>query len=572
MYRKLESRRAFLAKSILASGGVILSSQLVGLEKNNEWEMSNLDGSKGYHFLHGVGSFDPISSAVIIWTRFTPTEALVGQSIQVRFEVSKNHSFTQLVAEGMVKALPKHDYTVMVDVNRLPSNSKFFYRFSYENAQSVVGETLTLPEPSAAVNELTIAVCSCSNYPTGYFNVYDAIAKSEADVVLHLGDYIYEYGGPESYGDNPVLKRQHDPYNEILTLEEYRKRYRQYRSDESLQLVHQKKPFIVVWDDHEVANDAFKEGAENHQENEGDFEERKTLAIKVHDEYLPIRRASSSTIYRNFEFGTLVNLVMLDTRIVGRDRQIDIKSFYSPEGFNAADFSLALADPSRRLLGETQLNWAAKTITSSSATWQVLGQQVLMGKLFLPAELLVANANADAGKISRAQVLTLQTELTQLKSRLLQGDTSLSAIDLERIKTLVPYNLDAWDGYFAEREMLYDSLRDKKVVVFAGDTHNAWHNELQDVNGMKIGEEFATPSVTSSGLENYLELETENIPSFEESLQILIDNLKYLDASRRGFLLTHFTSTTAKTSYRFVDNIHTQSYEVAEGKSISYSG
>ena len=169
-------------------------------------------------------------------------------------------------------------------------------------------------------------------------------------------------------------------------------------------------------------------------------------------------------------------------------------------------------------------------------------------------------------------LITSIQELTQLKSRLLQGDTSLSAIDLERIKTLIPYNLDAWDGYFAEREMLYDSLRDKKVVVFAGDTHNAWHNELQDVNGMKIGEEFATPSVTSSGLENYLELETENIPSFEESLQILIDNLKYLDASRRGFLLTHFTSTTAKTSYRFVDNIHTQSYEVAEGKSISYSG
>jgi alkaline phosphatase D len=572
MERKIESRRAFLAKSILASGGVLVSTQLIACMSDDEPLLVNPDGSVGYHFLHGVGSFDPIATAVMIWTRFTPTEALVGQAIDVRYEVSSSTSFNSLVAEGTVQALPAHDYTVMVDVDSLSPNSKLYYRFSYQGAQSVIGETITLPEASAAISELNVAVCSCSNYPTGYFNVYDAIAKSEADVVLHLGDYIYEYGGAGSYGDNPLLARPHDPNKEILTLEEYRKRYRQYRTDESLQLAHQKKPFIVVWDDHEVANDAFKNGAENHQEDEGSFEERKALAIKVHDEYLPVRSTALGTIYRNFEFGSLLNLVMLDTRIIGRDRQLALESFFTAEGFDGAGFAAAMADSTRRLMGDAQLGWAAATVGGSSATWQVLGQQVLMGKMFFPAELLIANASAAAGQITQEQVLALQAELTQLKARALQGDPSLTDTDLARIGTTIPYNLDAWDGYFTEREMLFGALKGKKTVVFAGDTHNAWHSELRDLSGDKIGEEFATPSVTSPGLESYLALDAESTPLLEQSWQILVDDLKYIDSSRRGYLLTKFTAGAATTSYRFVSTIESTAYSIIEGKSVSYSG
>lgn len=572
MERKIESRRAFLAKSILASGGVLLSTQLIACMSEDELLSVNPDGSIGYHFLHGVGSFDPIATAVMIWTRFTPTEALLGKSIEVRYEVSSSINFNSLIAKGTVQALPEHDYTVMVDIDTLPPHSKFYYRFSYQDSKSVIGETITLPEASAAVSELNIAVCSCSNYPTGYFNVYDAIAKSEADVVLHLGDYIYEYGGVGSYGDNPQLARPHDPNKEILTLEEYRKRYRQYRTDESLQLAHQKKPFIVVWDDHEVANDAFRDGAENHQENEGSFEERKALAIKVHDEYLPVRSSSVGAIYRNFEFGSLANLVMLDTRIIGRDRQIALESFFTAEGFDGAGFAAAMADPNRRLMGNDQLGWAAATIGGSSATWQVLGQQVLMGKMFFPAELLIANANAAAGQITQEQVLALQAELTQLKARDLQGDPTLSATDLTRIRTTIPYNLDAWDGYFTEREMLFSVLKGKKTVVFAGDTHNAWHSELRDLSGDKIGEEFATPSVTSPGLESYLALDATSTPLLEQSWQILVDDLKYIDSARRGYLLTKFTQGSATTSYRFVSTIESQTYSVIEAHLVSYNG
>ena len=572
MDRKIESRRAFLAKSILASGGVLLNTQLMASNSNENPLMINADGSVGYHFLHGVASFDPISSAVMIWTRFTPTEEIVGQSISVRYEVSKSNSFNQLIAEGTAVASADHDYTVVIDVNGLEPNSKLYYRFGYENSKSVIGETITLPATDEPLNELNIAVCSCSNYPTGYFNVYDAIAKSEADVVLHLGDYIYEYGGVGSYGDNPTMARQHNPSKEILTLEEYRKRYRQYRTDESLQLAHQKKPFIVVWDDHEVANDAFKDGAENHQQNEGSFEERKALAIKVHDEYLPVRNSRVGEIYRNFEFGSLVNLVMLDTRIIGRDRQISLESFFTSEGFNNASFSAAMVDPRRKLLGDTQLSWATEILANSSSTWQVLGQQILMGKMFFPAELLIANANAGRGKASKEAALSLQAELTQLKVRDLQGDPTLSESDLKRIRTVIPYNLDAWDGYYNERELLYRALKGKKTVVFAGDTHNAWHNELRDMNGKKIGEEFATPSVTSPGLESYLGLDSKSAPVLEKSWKILVDELQYLDSSRRGYLLTKFTKDSVTTSYRFVDTIENIDYSISEFKSVSYGG
>ena len=263
---------------------------------------------------------------------------------------------------------------------------------------------------------------------------------------------------------------------------------------------------------------------------------------------------------------------MLDTRIIGRDRQISLESFFTSEGFNNASFSAAMVDPRRKLLGDTQLSWATEILANSSSTWQVLGQQILMGKMFFPAELLIANANAGRGKASMEAALSLQAELTQLKVRDLQGDPTLSESDLKRIRTVIPYNLDAWDGYYNERELLYRALEGKKTVVFAGDTHNAWHNELRDMNGKKIGEEFATPSVTSPGLESYLGLDSKSAPVLEKSWKILVDELQYLDSSRRGYLLTKFTKDSVTTSYRFVDTIENIDYSISEFRSVSYSG
>ncbi|WP_373518619.1 alkaline phosphatase [Pricia sp.] len=449
-----------------------------------------------------------------------------------------------------------------------------FYRFVQEElrAESVIGETITLPQAGASLDSLKLAICSCSNFPAGLFNVYDAIAHSDADVVVHLGDYIYEYGEGD-YGTNhntEALNRVHDPKTEILSLEDYRMRYRQYRTDEGLQLAHQKKPFIVVWDDHEITNDAYKTGAENHDEDEGNYQQRKNRAIRVHGEYLPIRTDNGAIIYRNFEFGNLVNLVMLDTRIIGRDKQLSFSDYFRADGnLDVAAFSQAIGDPSRNLLGPEQLSWASSTIGGSGASWQVIGQQVLMGKMFVPAELLLsigAIASGNATPETFQQLLQLITELSVLKTRALQNDPTLTNAELSRINSVLPYNLDAWDGYPVERERLFSLLKGKNTVVLAGDTHNAWNNDLLDSGGNKIGEEFACSSVTSPGFEGLFGDDPDTIMGIERAFTLLIDNLKYFDASRRGYVMAGFTSGSATASYRFVDTIDSENYLVFEGK------
>ncbi|MGB7395618.1 MAG: alkaline phosphatase D family protein, partial [Pricia sp.] len=402
MKREITSRRAFLAKSILASGGIILGSQLLAC-KEDDFPLLGSGGTDDIpRFLHGVGSFDPTADAVIIWTRFTPTEKEIYREIEIKWQVATDSGFGDVVAEGSSLCSITDDFTVVEDVTGLASDGKYYYRFVQEElkVESVIGETITLPKAGASCDTLKLAVCSCSNYPAGLFNVYDAIAQSDADVIVHLGDYIYEYGEGD-YGTNEntePLNRVHDPKTEILSLEDYRMRYRQYRTDEGLQRAHQKKPFIVVWDDHEITNDAYIDGAENHNEGEGNYQERKNRAIRVHGEYLPIRTDNGAIIYRNFEFGNLVNLVMLDTRIVGRDKQLNFADYFMADGsLDVAAFSTAISDPDRNLMGAEQLAWAGGAIGGSGASWQVIGQQVLMGKMFVPAELLISIATIASG-------------------------------------------------------------------------------------------------------------------------------------------------------------------------------
>ncbi|NJB37863.1 alkaline phosphatase D family protein [Croceivirga sp. JEA036] len=581
MKRKITTRRAFLAKSILASGGVILTSQMVACEKLDEFLGDEADAPTNIpRFLHGVGSFDPIATAVLIWTRFTPTAEELTHQIAVKWQVATDEQFKTVVKEGIQYATEENDFTIVEDVTSLTPNGRYYYRFIQEDLGEIspVGETITLPMPGSAVDSLKLAVCSCSNYPAGLFNVYDAMAKSDVDIILHLGDYIYEYevGGYGTNANTASLGREHDPQNEILTLEDYRLRYRQYRTDEGLQLAHQKKPFIVVWDDHEITNDAYKEGAQNHQDSEGDYQARLARAIKVHGEYLPVRTDQDGIIYRNFEYGNLANLVMLDTRIVGRDKQLAFSDFINADGsFDAIGFTNAVADPTRELMGAAQLSWTATRITGSTAKWQVLGQQVLMGKMTIPAELLTLVGRVAGGDTSAATLELLAntiTELSTLKARQLQGDNSLTPQEQGRLAASVPYNLDAWDGYFVEREKLFAALAGKNTVVLAGDTHNGWHNELIDSNGNKIGEEFGCPSVTSPGFEGLFGEDPTTIAGIEQAFTLLIDGLKYFDAKQRGFVKVHFTPGAANASYHFVDTIATNNYSVLQGYETNYVG
>ncbi|MBO2008773.1 alkaline phosphatase D family protein [Hymenobacter negativus] len=567
------TRRQFVRNSALLTGGVaLLPGLLTSCKDDSDDPTINYTGNFG--FREGVASFDPSASNIILWTRYTNADNETGDA-SVRWEIATSNAFNPLVASGTIAAAASTDYTAVVDVPGLAANTKYYYRFRNERtkAESVVGETRTLPTGSQA-SSVKLAVVSCANFQAGLFNVYGAVAASDADAVVHLGDYIYEYGagGYGTTGSTAALNRAHLPATEILSLSDYRTRYRQYRSDKQLQRAHQLKPFICVWDDHEYANDAYTTGAENHQPaTEGNFEDRKRAANQAWFEYLPARTTDKSKIYRRFEFGNLVNLLMLDTRIVGRDKQLSLSDYFSSTGvFNAAAFGTAWQNPSRSMLGADQRAWLGSALGGSSARWQVLGSQVLMGKMYIPAELLpiIAQLVTAPSATLLAQYSTVATQLSTIKARVLANDPTVTAAERARVSTVLPYNLDAWDGYPAERENLYAAAGNKALISLAGDTHNAWHSDLTTSTGRRAGAEFACSSVSSPGFEALLAGNSAAIAGFEQSNQLLIDDLQYLDASKRGYILATFTASNATAEYRYVAGLETENAATTTGKTV----
>lgn len=566
------SRRKFIRNSVIAATGAILLPSAVTSCKKDKFEQP--DSKAG--FKEGVASFDPTQDQVILWTRYTPAENENAKP-RIALDVAKDRDFKSVIVSQSVEVDTDSDYTVYVDVSQLQSNTKYFYRFRNEKtkAVSVTGETKTLPT-AGQVSEVKLAVVSCANFQSGLFNVYGAVAESDADVVIHLGDYIYEYPAG-AYGSNPstdTLNRAHKPAGEIITLEDYRTRYRQYRGDEQLQKAHQLKPFICVWDDHEIANNAYKDGAQNHQADEGDFATRKMSAIQVWHEYLPARVTDNAKIYRSFEFGNLASLFMLDTRIAGRDKQLEYADYFTATGLNAERFLPDWQNPQRTILGEVQRNWLVSKIAASTSKWQVLGNQVLMGKMFIPAELLLLTAQISAGSKDPAlfvQYNTVVTELVTIKTRLLNNDPTLTTVEKSRVLTVLPYNLDAWDGYPVEREMIYGAAAGKKLISLAGDTHNAWQSDLTDSARNKKGVEFATSSVSSPGFEAIFGSSPQTLASFEQANTFLIDDLNYVDASKRGYVMASFSASQAKAEWRYIDTLTNLSTATVTGKMITES-
>ncbi len=575
------SRRAFLKNSLLFSGGVLLAPNFISCSKDDEPINQAPTDLKLSNFNEGVASFDPTATSIILWTRYTASKS---GSVNLSWEISTDAKFSQVLRQGKVVTDETRDFTIAVDVQGLPSNKSFYYRFYNVMTKevSVIGETITLPSSSDTISQVRMAVCSCANFAAGLFNVYEAMAKSDVDVIVHLGDYIYEYGAGE-YGTNQYtssLGRTHVPAKEIITLDDYRARYKQYRKDEKLKLAHQKKPFIAVWDDHEITNDTYKDGAQNHQPNEGDFSARKLAALKAYSEYIPLKTGNDSRIYRDFHFGNLLSLYMLDTRVIARDKQLEYATYFSSNGsFNATAFQTDLLNPSRQLLGTEQLGWLGSKIASSASKWQVLGQQVLMTKMMLPSELLMlmAQINGEIDALGSAQPATLQAfqtsvgGLVTIKSRILANDPTVSAADKLRLSTVLPYNLDAWDGYPVEREKLFALLNGKKMVTLAGDTHNAWQGELKSSSNKVVGLELATSSVTSPGLETYLGLGGTQLAQFEQALNLLIDDLEYSNLSKRGYLKATFSALDVKAEWFFATSVFEEGATVNLEKTITKS-
>lgn len=508
-------------------------------------------------FEHGVASGDPGLTYVILWTRVTPKETTTGD-IEVDLEVAADPDFKTLVtASRGLRARASRDWTVKHDLDGqgLKPGTEYWYRFKANGVTSPVGRTKTLVK--GAAKDAVLAVVSCSLYPNGYFNAYDAIAKlPRVDAVVHLGDYIYEYGGaPQDYGMNsPVAKsRAPQPPHEIVTLDDYRRRHAQYKTDPALQAAHARAPWIVVWDDHETANDSWVGGAENHNpdKGEGDWTARKAAALKAYYEWMPIREAAlPEAAWRSFQFGDVASLLMVETRLTARtpelsyDRDMPIVD----DKPDVAAFAAKWKDPSRRMLGEGQEQWLAGQVSASvqaKTAWQVLGNQVVMARVASP------NLKATMGEAAYG---ALQAKLPEYARKRVDQSVAMSAFD-------VPSNLDAWDGYPADRQRVYDIFTAAKArpIVLAGDSHMFWANELwNDAGQRRVAVEFGTTSVTSPGYGDVLP----GVPIGEAFVQ-RNKEVKYAHPSAKGFVLLTLEHGKATSELMAVSTIMETTYKVA---------
>lgn len=433
-------------------------------------------------FADGVASGDPLADAIILWTRVRP--ASVDESVELFFEMAIDPDFEMRVAADYISQLTTadRDHTMKIDVADLDADTTYYYRFYAQGRTSPIGRTRTAPDGPS--DRLRFAVTSCASYAHGHYHAYDEISgRADLSAVFHLGDYIYEFGDGV-YGD----VRTYDPPHETVTLDDYRRRYRHQRADPGLYEIHRQHPFIVTWDDHEVANDAWTDGAENHSDDEGDWFERKAAGVQAFFEWLPIREGEPGRVYRRLSYGDLVDIIVLDTRYEGRDEQIALTDMGALESIN---------DPDRQLLGEAQESWCFDRLSESTAQWKLLAQQVMVGHMILTP--------GEDGEPHR------------------------------------PFFADPWDGYEHARRRLLNHISDNDiadVVVLTGDVHSSFVNDctIDPLLGYdsatgdgSVCVEFVTPGITSPGL------------SFDDGTLSLIlsrnPHMQWVEVLKKGYLV-----------------------------------
>ena len=451
-------RRTLLRLAGLSTGATVVATAT----------LSGVAGAAAAAFRHGVASGDPLPGGILLWTRVTPTpESLpgsgVGPAVTVDWQVAADAGFAAVVQSGSVTTGPERDHTVKVDVAGLTPATTYCYRFGVAGAWSPVGRTMTAPAADDAVTRLRMGVVSCANWEAGYFAAYHHLAaRGDLDLVVHLGDYLYEYGTGEFAAAGTVV-RAAQPAHEVLDLADYRIRHALYKTDPDLQALHASVPWVITWDDHEVANDMWSGGAENHTPaTEGDFGARVAAARQAYAEWMPVRLGADGAIHRRLRYGRLLELSMLDLRTY-RSRQA-----------SGADVD----DPDRTIIGPDQLAWLTDGLTGSTAQWKLVGNPVM---------------------ISRLDVGTLPAWLLGPLAELLGVPANGYAL-----------NGDQWDGYNADRETLVDALRadrTRDVVFLTGDIHTSWASELttRDTGPRNpAAAEFVVPSVTSDNINDFL--------------------------------------------------------------------
>jgi alkaline phosphatase D len=526
---------------LLTTRRSLLAGAAVAATPRAAWAQSLSTGV----FTHGVASGDPLPDGVVLWTRFA------GGDGRIAWEVAEDEGFTRVAQRGQAQASQVSDYCVKVDARGLAPGRTYYYRFLSASGPSPTGLTRTAPEQAQA---LTVGLVSCCNYAFGYFHAYRHLAaRADVDLVIHAGDYIYEYGLDEyPRAALTVAGRAFDPPRECVTLEDYYQRYRQYHTDPDLLELRRLKPIAAVWDDHEFANDASATGAQNHQSNEGAYADRVAAASKAYFDWMPIRRpeATGVRVYRNLDWGNLARISLLDTRLIGRTRQLDYRSSLGLRFLlggvgveSAADEfrRTQLEDPTRTLLGADQEAWLAQSFAQSKErgqTWQVVAQQIAMGQ-----QLVGAGATAmvpPAAHDNSRRFVAAAERLGQLS---------------------MPWNLDAWDGYPAARTRFLDACvaNGSNVVVLGGDSHNTWLNNLAAPNGSRLAAiEFAGSSVTSPGLERTLSAAA---PGAREAMMRSSNpELAYCDITNRGYGALKFTSEACEAEWVAFADVRTREF------------
>jgi len=451
-------------------------------------------------FTLGVASGDPSPSGVVLWTRLAPRPlepggGLLPKDIEVVWEVANDESMRQVVAHGSTIATPQLGHSVHVEVENLLPDRWYWYRFRAGDAESPVGRTRTMPTADSSPGELRFTFASCQNYEQGLYTAYEHMMREDIDLVIHLGDYIYENAAKEGGVRRHVGK-------ETESLDEYRMRYAQYRSDPLLWGMHARCPWIVTWDDHEVDNDYANDISEIPGVDPVQFLMRRANAYQAYYEMMPLRASSlprgpHMQLYRKFSFGQLAELLVLDTRQYRTDQ---------PYGGEKHDIDEKAMSPCGTMLGREQWNWLQRALSASSGRWNVLAQQVMMA--------MVSLASGEPRQFS----------------------------------------MEKWPGYAYERQQLLQFLAERRIsnpVVLTGDIHSNWVNDLR-VDDWKpelpvIATEFVGTSISSDG--NGQEKPAKTAAAAAENPCVRFHN------GERGYVLCTVTPTVWRSDFRVVPDV-----------------
>jgi alkaline phosphatase D len=486
------NRRTFLAAtSSLAAAALWSSRALANVVTAPKFAL--------YPFTLGVASGDPTSSGVVLWTRLAPKPledgGLLSVDIEVSWQVAEDEAMSNVVAEGTTVANPEWAHSVHVEVEGLRPDRWYWYQFKAGSEVSPKGRTRTMPSAETMPERLRFAFASCQHFEAGYYTAYEHMIHEDLDLVVHLGDYIYE-GKAKTNG-----VRRHIG-GATVSLDEYRRRYALYKSDPALQAMHAAAPWIVTWDDHEVENNYAADIPEKKGVNRAEFLKRRAAAYKAYYEHMPLRRSAlpkgpDLTLYRQLQFGRLASFNVLDTRQYRSDQ---------PCGGGRKPQCPEALSPDRTLLGADQRKWLFDSLSDSSATWNILAQQVMM-----------ARVDRDYGP----------------------GEA---------------YVMDQWPGYESDRRRVLKYLLEHKIVnpvVLTGDIHSNWANELiadfDDLGSQCVATEFVGTSISSGG-DGRLK------PKDLDRLQSANPFVKFHSAER-GYVCCEVTPKDWRTAYRAVEYV-----------------